>query len=328
VAVFPFSGRWELRAGRRRLGAVTVRPAPRLASGLPGADAFRLCAGARPPYPQYAISLDGGGALWSACREQGRLVRVDPASGETRGILRVAIASYSIAVGLGAVWAADRSGVVSGLDLRTGGASTAMTGGSFAYLWAAVGSVWAHDDHSRRLLRYDPRARRVTATLETGDGTSALVEEGGLLWVVNHRDGTLDRIDPATNVVTRLGRLPGDAPERIAFAAGSLWVTGRGTDLLRVDPATGVVQATIEVGAGAIDVRVAGESVWVVAPNAEDERRGHPALERVLRVDPARNQIVQVIRPSQPVTVTGTAASDRAFWIADHVRGRLYRFAG
>jgi hypothetical protein len=50
-AVFPFSGRWELRAGRRRLGAVTVRPAPRLASGLPGADAFRLCAGGRPADP-------------------------------------------------------------------------------------------------------------------------------------------------------------------------------------------------------------------------------------------------------------------------------------
>jgi hypothetical protein len=36
----------------------------------------------------------------------------------------------------------------------------------------------------------------------------------------------LDHIDPA-----------GDAPQRMAWAAGSLWITGRGTDLLQVDPA-------------------------------------------------------------------------------------------
>jgi outer membrane protein assembly factor BamB len=50
-AVFPFSGRWQLLAGHRPLGAVTVRPALPLASALPTAQAFRLCGG--PPYPQY-----------------------------------------------------------------------------------------------------------------------------------------------------------------------------------------------------------------------------------------------------------------------------------
>ena len=31
--------------------------------------------------------------------------------------------------------------------------------------------------------------------------------------------------------------IPGDAPERMVMLAGSLWITGRGTDLLQVDPA-------------------------------------------------------------------------------------------
>ena len=56
-AVFPFSGR-QLLAGRRRLGVVSVRPAPALVSALPTAQAFRLCGGTGPPYPQYALSRD------------------------------------------------------------------------------------------------------------------------------------------------------------------------------------------------------------------------------------------------------------------------------
>jgi streptogramin lyase len=324
---FPFSGRWELRAGVRRIGAVSVRPAPPLASALPGAEAFRLCGGSRAPYQQYAISLEpSGSALWAACREQSKLLRVDPASGETRAILRLRGARpYAIAAGLGAVWSADRSTSIYRIDLRTGRDAPVFSGSGFSYLWTAAGSVWAHDDDTRRLVRYDPFQRRTTAELATGDGTSALVEEGGRVWIVNHRDGTLERIDPATNTLTRLALLPGDAPERMVFSAGSLWVTGRGTDLLRLDPATGAVQATIEVGAGAIDVRAAGGSIWVAAPTGDEDRRGNPFLDRLLRVDPASNAVVETIRPTQAIAVTGTASSGSAFWLADNVHGRLYR---
>jgi sugar lactone lactonase YvrE len=111
----------------------------------------------------------------------------------------------------------------------------------------------------------------------------------------------------------------------MVFAAGSLWVTGRGTDLLRVDPTTGAVQATIEVGAGAIDVRAAGGSIWVAAPRADDDRSGNPFLDRLLRVDPASNAVVETIRPTRPIAVTGSASSGSALWLADNAHGRLYR---
>jgi sugar lactone lactonase YvrE len=106
---------------------------------------------------------------------------------------------------------------------------------------------------------------------------------------------------------------------------GSLWVTGRGTDLLRVDPATGAVQATIDMGAGAIDVQAAGGSIWVVAPTADDDRSGLPVLDRVLRVDPATNTVVQTIRPTSRIVVDGLASDGEALWIADTATGRLYR---
>jgi streptogramin lyase len=327
-AVFPFSGRWQLLASRRRLGVVSVRPAPALASALPTAQAFRLCGGTGPPYPQYALSRDPGtGALWASCRQQARLHRISPASGETRAILRLTSTPFSIAAGLGAVWSAERSPVVSRIDMRTGRSGTAVTGGGFAYIWTAAGSVWAADDDASALLRYDPAGRRVVATIPTGNGTSALVEDAGRLWIVNHRDGTLQRIHPATNTSSALGRLPGDAPERMTYAEGSLWVTGRGTDLLRVDPATGAVQATMDVGAGAIDVAAAAHSIWVAVPTDEADRQGNPFLDRLLRVDPATTAVVETLRPTTPIVVNGLASTGDALWIADTAGGRLYRIS-
>jgi sugar lactone lactonase YvrE len=325
-ATFPFSGRWQLLAGRRRLGAVTVRPARAVVSSLPTAQAFRLCGGTGVPYPQYALSRDPStGALWAACRQQALLHRIDPQSGETRAILRLTSTPYAIAAGLGAVWAAQRGPVVDRIDVRTGRGSSAVTGGGFSYLWTAAGSVWAADDESSALLRYDPVGRRVAASIPTGNGTSALVEDAGRIWILNHRDGTLQRIDPATNTAVTLARLPGDAPERIDFAEGSLWVTGRGTDLLRVDPTTGAVRAMIEIGAGGIDVRAAAHSIWVAVPTDEEDRRGNPFLDRLLRIDPATNAIVETVRPTGRVVVNGTTSTGDALWIADTAGGRLYR---
>jgi streptogramin lyase len=325
-AVFPFSGTWRLRNRGGSLGAVRVRPAPPLASALPTARAFRLCGGAGPPYQQYALSFDPAtNGLWTACRETRRLMRIEPATGEQRAILRVASTPYAIAAGLGAVWSAERSTTIYRLDTRTGRDTPAFDGTGFSYIWTAAGSVWAHDDEARRLMRYDPAGRRVVAQLATGDGASALVEDAGRIWIVNHRDGTLERIDAATNTLTRLAKLPGDAPERMALASGSLWVTGRGTDLLRVDPSTGAVLATIEIGAGGTDVRAAGGSIWVTAPTTEEDLRGNPFLDRLLRIDPATNTIVETIRPTARVVVTGTAVTGSTFWIADNERGRLYR---
>jgi streptogramin lyase len=325
-AVFPFPGRWQLLAGRRRLGVVTVRPARPLVSSLLGAQAFRLCGGTGVPYPHYALSRDPStGALWAACRQQTLLHRIDPQSGETRAILRLTSTPYAIAAGLGAVWSAQRGPVVDRIDLRTGRGSSAVTGGGFSYLWTAAGSVWAADDEASALKRYDPMARRVVASIPTGNGTSALVEEASRIWIVNHRDGTLQRIDPATNTSVTLARLPGDAPERMVFAEGSLWVTGRGTDLLRVDPSTGAVQATIEIGAGGIDVRAAAHSIWVAVPTDDEDRRGNPFLDHLLRIDPATNAIMETVRPTGRVVVNGTASTGDAFWIADTAGGRLYR---
>ena len=118
-----------------------------------------------------------------------------------------------------------------------------------------------------------------------GDGAADLVFRGERVWVINHRDRGLVQIDAATNRPRRLTTVPGDAPERMAWAAGSLWVTGRGTDLLQLDPETGAVQATIEIGVGGIDVVAAAGALWVPARAAAADRRGFPTMTWLRRVD-------------------------------------------
>ena len=176
------------------------------------------------------------------------------------------------------MWALDSGGTISRIDPRTARITARLqTGASAPYnLWAGAGSLWSVDDRAGEVIRIDPVARKVTQRIPVGDGAADLVFRGERVWVINHRDRGLVQIDAATNRPRRLTTVPGDAPERMAWAAGSLWVTGRGTDLLRLDPETGAVQATIEIGVGGIDVVAAGGALWVPARAAAADRRGFP----------------------------------------------------
>jgi hypothetical protein len=328
----PFAGTWKAEArvaGKRVvLRPVSVRAAAAVSSILPTADAFTICGGERDFLPQYATTLEGA-SVWVACRGAYEFGRVDAATGGLRALVPAGSQPpQSIAAGAGAIWSVSRGPWLTRVDTATGQVTTSGLGGSSSYVWFAAGSVWVADDTRSHLLRIDPATRRTLADLPTGDGTAALVTDGTHAWIVNHRDATLDRIDLATNTITRLGRLPGEAPERMALFAGSLWITGRGTDLLRVDPVTGAVQATVEIGAGGVDVAAAAGRIWVAAANSADDRSGLPVLEHLYAVDPATTGIAQTLAPTGRLVVDGVATDGTTLWIADVVNGRLYRLGG
>jgi streptogramin lyase len=251
------------------LALVVAAPAPT----LPGAKAFRSCAAAGPYWPTQTLALNGGFA-WVACKEEQRVLRVPLQPGRSRSI---PVSGQPIAVlsAFGAVWALEGGGTISRIDPRTARITARLqTGASAAYnLWAGAGSLWSVDDSVGEVIRIDPIKREVTQRIPVGDGAADLVFQGERVWVINHRDRGLVQIDAATNRPRRLTTVPGDAPERMAWAAGSLWVTGRGTDLLRLDPETGAVQATIEIGVGGIDVIAAAGALWVPACSGRRQSR-------------------------------------------------------
>ena len=101
-------------------------------------------------------------------------------------------------------------------------------------------------------------------------------------------------------------------------------MTGRGTDLLRLDPETGAVESTIEIGAGGIDVVAAGGSLWVPARNAATDRRGFPTMSVLRRVNPAEGSVTTPARPEGVVDVHGLVPCRSGVLVADNTGGRLY----
>jgi hypothetical protein len=323
-------GTWRLAvrlgAGTVRLRTVRVLPLAPPSSPLPGARAVRVCGGAAIPYTQNGLAL-GFGSAWVVCTPRRIVQRV--ADGKVVATISLPVEPWAIAAGSGAIWALARDGTavyrVSPKTNRVSG--HAELGATGAYLWALAGAVWVADDADSTLVAVDPAALRVSSRLPVGDGPSGLAFDGRYLWLVSHRENSLDRIDPATNTVTRVadGLSPPEstAAERVAVLGDSLWITGRGLDLLRRSPAGGPL-GTVEVGPAAMDVVSDGSSLWAAAYTPAAARRGDPLTGQLLRVD-AGGTVIGRVGVSRRLFVNGLAAESGALWLYDGVTGLLLR---
>jgi glutamine cyclotransferase len=295
-----------------------------VSSPFDGAEAFAICGGELDFLPQFAAT-SAFDSVWVACRTDGEVLRVDQESGEVEARIP-AHSVVAVTADETSVWGVSRdSGTVYRIDPEEDEvAGEVVLSGDTPYIWARGGFVWAGGG-STELARIDPETLEVAGRVQVGDGASDIVEDGDTLLVICHRDHTLWRVDPATDTATKLSELPGDTPERLELAGGSLWATGRGTDLLRVDPATGKTHETIEIGTGGIDLVATGDVLWVAVAEAEADRQGLPVLERLVSVDAASGALREELAPSETVTVNGLASDGEAAWIADVVAGVLSR---
>ena len=128
------------------------------------------------------------------------------------------------------------------------------------------------------VTRVDAATNHVAATIPVGPKPRFLAAGLGAVWILNQGDGTVSRIDPASNkvVATIALETPGNGGD-IAIGAGAVWVTNLGTPLSRIDPATNQVTAQF-VGAGGDALRVGLGSVWLCSFG----------LQQVWRIDPSQ----------------------------------------
>ena len=298
-------------------------------AGLPGARAIKVCAAAGPYWPTMTVAVSGTSA-WVACKEQSRVVRVSTATGKTTKSVRLVGPAIAVRSGFGSVWALDSLGTLYRLNAKTAKIVKRISlPVSAAYnIWIGGGSVWVADDQGARVIRVSPQKNKVAARIAAGDGPAGMAFNGGAAWVVNHRDTTVNRIDLATNKSTRLTTLGGAgdrAPERMVWLGGSLWITGRGTDLLEVNAADGALRKTIEIGGSGIDVVASGSAVWVPTRSAEVDPTGFPTMDALKRVSTSSGAVTTVAQPSGRVDVHGLTVAGGAVWIADNRSGFLYR---
>jgi hypothetical protein len=293
---------------------------------LPGARAIKVCAAAGAYWPTMTLALQGTSA-WIACKEQSRVIRVDTASGKILRSVRLDGPAIAVASGAGSIWALDGAGTLYRLDSASGRIARRISlPVAAAYnIWIGGGSAWVADDQGARVVRVSLRTNRVVAQIAVGDGPADMAFAGAAGWVICHRDRALVRVDLGTNKPHQVATLSGDTPERMVWARGRLWVTGRGTDLLKVSPADGVVEQTMEIGAGGIDVAVDGGTLLVPARNAEVDQRGFPTMEALRRVSATSGAVSTVARARARVDVHGLIVRAGVVWIADNTNGRLYR---
>ena len=293
---------------------------------LPGTTAVKVCAAAGPFWPTMTLAVQGTTA-WVACKEQARVTKVDLVKRRTTASIPIGAPVIAVAYGFSSVWALDSGSTLTRIAPLTGRVTRRIRlGAAAAYnLWIGGGSVWVADDQGARVIRVSPGTNRVVARPSVGDGPSDMAFSGTTAWVIDHRDRSLFRIDLRTNAASRVATIPGDAPERMVQLAGSLWITGRGTDLLRVDPATGAVRDTIDIGASGIDVAATPGFLWVPARSAAVDRTGFPTMEALRRVSASNGTVTTVATASGRLDVNGIDARDGFVWLSDNREGVLYR---
>jgi streptogramin lyase len=204
----------------------------------------------------------GSGAVW--CRlEQGsgtELVRIDPRTNRVTTRSRAgggALGSPSIAAGSGALWLARDFPSAPSVDRvdTTGLTVTARIRGFSVpkTIVAAGGTVWAVVDNGT-LLRIDPRAHVVGRWpgLVPSVAGGALAADAGGVWAISTGRAAIVRL--SERGIDRRIRIPDGARAFLARTADGLWLSFGGgfsthNMLVRVDPATGQITATVDIGA-------------------------------------------------------------------------------
>jgi serine/threonine-protein kinase PknK len=150
------------------------------------------------------------------------------------------------------------------------------------------------------------------ATANVGGEPIGVAADGSDAWVASYRNGTVSRVAPGGQVVSRTE--VGGSPVGVAVGEGAVWVTNRaGGTLTRIDPATGEAVARVGIGGSPLGVAVGEGSVWVT--NEGDNT--------VSRVDPSTNAVVATIPVGlRPFRV---AAGAGAIWVTNRAEGTVSR---
>ena len=150
---------------------------------------------------------------------------------------------------------------------------------------AAHGAVWVANDGSGTLARVDPRTNRVTRRVSVGEGVCSVAAGAGALWVVNYRSNALVRVDPRT---FRTRSVHVDAtPFDVRVAFGRVWVTAWEAGLLDVvDAASLRVVRRIDIGPRPVGLAARRGAVWVgFGRDATAIARVDPATTAVTRFE-------------------------------------------
>jgi streptogramin lyase len=182
-------------------------------------------------------------------------------------------------------------------------AATIPTGDAPCGAAAGFGAVWVANDGSGTLVRVDPRTNRITRRIRIGEGACSVTAGAGAIWVVNYKSNSLLRVEPGT---FRMRTVQVDrVPFDVLVAFGRVWVTAWEDGILdEIDPDALTVVRRIDIGPRPVGLAARRGALWVGF--------GRKATA-IARVDPATAALTRI-----PVGAPGPgwfAAGTRDFWI-------------
>ena len=159
-------------------------------------------------------------------------------------------------------------------------------------------TVWGFDENGN-VVRVDMATGEVLASIDVPEEPKQIVLAADAVWVVCDAGNALVRIDPDTAAVTDTVDV-GFGPVELELGFNSLWVRNRQLELVRIDPETGEVLATI-TGFGtspSLGLSFGGGYVWASNPNG------------LSAVDPDTNEL------AFQIALPGSTFMD-SYWIDD-----------
>jgi DNA-binding SARP family transcriptional activator/streptogramin lyase len=261
-------------------------------------------------------------SVWVANYRDATVTRIDRATGHS---VTIPVGGHptGIAAVRNTVWVWTLEGLLVPIDPRYDSAGKAL---SFASeIGGARGSEVGPQTLGGRIAAgagflwiAAPPTTVIRADTANARNALPIVPDEGVQGAISYHDGQV-WVAGAYEVfpITAATGIPGTGASvgvvrDLAFGAGSLWVVSGGPAhvggvsqaLRRLDPHTGLVQATIPVGSDPVAVAIAGGSVWVAA-------RTDGKIERV---DPKTNRVVKTIAVgAKPIAL---APEDDGVWAA------------
>ena len=228
----------------------------------------------------------GDGAIWVALGALAQLTRVNPkqntatdpiaAIGENTGCSSPPLAS--VAFGAGVLWFLCENGELGRVDpgstkarsigleagLLTSASSVLASYPDIAY---GLESLWIVNRAANAIVRIDPVTNQNLGDLSTGRAPRAIAIGPRTLWIANFDDDTVTRITIPERSGAPVIAPPfavGDGPVDVAVGEDGVWVASKhDRAVTRLDPETGEIVATIELGSEPQRVAAGGGAVWV-----------------------------------------------------------------
>lgn len=189
---------------------------------------------------------------------------------------------------------------------------------------SGFGSIWVANQDDGTVTRIDPPTRSVLRTIGIAGTPLALAVGDGYVWATTE-EGHVFKIEPANNSITQIpvrlgGRqgliMGGSALADVAAGDNAVWILWTaGSEILRLDPATGRVVARIDVSASPTGLALGARALWI------------GELASVSRLDPQTSVLTGTAQVGalQVLGSTTVAAGGGSVWVAKSQSGDVWQ---